>query len=261
MRRGLGRDGFREGVFARDRRRCVVCSAPAVDAHHLLERRLFADGGYELDNGVSLCGPHHMDAESTAIGCEALRRAAGIDRVVLPPHLHPGRGYDKWGNPIRGDGRRLRGELYFEEPVQRVLAPRLRDFVPRVEAQRIAHLPWSPGAAELVVADVDALLAEAVVVLEAPPGEIVTIDGLGIYVGADEAVAGAPAEVEALSALVAELAPPGGRIFGVLEGATLRVLDAWDGRDHALEWEEVELLAELLEAPIVAVRSRGRIDR
>ena len=42
----LTRDQFREGVFKRDNHKCVICRAPAVDAHHIIERRLWTDGGY-----------------------------------------------------------------------------------------------------------------------------------------------------------------------------------------------------------------------
>lgn len=56
MRILLTRDDFREFVFKRDNHKCVVCGEPAVDAHHILERRLFHDSGYYLDNGASLCG-------------------------------------------------------------------------------------------------------------------------------------------------------------------------------------------------------------
>jgi len=42
----LTRDQFRDGVFARDGRRCVICqSAGPLDAHHIVERRLWPDGG------------------------------------------------------------------------------------------------------------------------------------------------------------------------------------------------------------------------
>jgi len=58
----LSRTEFREGVFERDKLKCVICGAPAVDAHHIIERRLFPDGGYYLDNGSSLCGDCHMKA-------------------------------------------------------------------------------------------------------------------------------------------------------------------------------------------------------
>ena len=51
----LTRDQFRNGVFARDGHKCVLCQAPGQDAHHIMERRLFPDGGYYLDNGATVC--------------------------------------------------------------------------------------------------------------------------------------------------------------------------------------------------------------
>ena len=54
----LTRDQFREGVFERDKHKCVFCDKPAVDAHHILERRLFSGaqaGGYFMSNGASVC--------------------------------------------------------------------------------------------------------------------------------------------------------------------------------------------------------------
>jgi len=78
----LTRDDFREEVFARDKHTCVHCGQPGVDAHHILERRLFPDGGYYLSNGVTLCGGCHLDAESTGLDCDTLRLDAGITRPV-----------------------------------------------------------------------------------------------------------------------------------------------------------------------------------
>lgn len=63
----MTREEFREAVFSRDKYRCVHCRAEAVDAHHLLERRLWPDGGYIPDNGVSLCGDCHLLAEQTLL--------------------------------------------------------------------------------------------------------------------------------------------------------------------------------------------------
>ena len=84
----LTRDEFRNSVFARDKHKCVICSLPAQDAHHILERRLWPDGGYYLDNGASLCGEHHIQAEQTVLGCPEIREKAGITKVLLPPHLY-----------------------------------------------------------------------------------------------------------------------------------------------------------------------------
>lgn len=63
MSKLLTRDEFRRAVFARDGYRCAACGArPSdialvvdLDAHHIMERRLFPDGGYYLDNGATLC--------------------------------------------------------------------------------------------------------------------------------------------------------------------------------------------------------------
>lgn len=46
MTKLLTRDDFRESVLKRDGYRCVVCGTTErkLDAHHIIERRLFADG-------------------------------------------------------------------------------------------------------------------------------------------------------------------------------------------------------------------------
>ena len=93
----LSRDSFRESVFNRDKHKCVICKDPAQDAHHILDRKLFEDGGYYLNNGASLCGPCHIKAETGVITCSEIREAAGIKVVVLPPGFDPNLDYDKWG--------------------------------------------------------------------------------------------------------------------------------------------------------------------
>jgi hypothetical protein len=54
------------------------CGGEAKDAHHIIERKLFPDGGYYLENGVSLCNEHHMEVEKTTISCGHVRQRAGI---------------------------------------------------------------------------------------------------------------------------------------------------------------------------------------
>lgn len=141
----LSRDAFRERVFARDGTRCIMCGSMARDAHHIIERRLWPDGGYYMANGASVCEPCHLKAESTEISCGQLREAAGIKRVVLPPHLYGDQDYDKWGNEILPNGTRLIGELFHDESVQKVLNPVLHLFTTHVKYPRTFHLPWSPG--------------------------------------------------------------------------------------------------------------------
>ncbi len=150
MQKLLTRDDFREGVFARDKDKCVFCGAPAKDAHHILERRLFPDGGYYLNNGASVCEEHHIKCETTEISVDEVRRACGITKPVIPPHLYDDQEYDKWGNPVMPNGTRLKGELFFDVSVQAILKKgnKLGDFVHYVKYPRTQHVPWSEGMNE-----------------------------------------------------------------------------------------------------------------
>lgn len=80
----LTREAFEEGVRRRQRNRCLLCEALLVDAHHILERKLWPGGGYYLSNRAGLCAEHYWDAEIGVIGVSALRKKAGIDTFVLP---------------------------------------------------------------------------------------------------------------------------------------------------------------------------------
>ena len=121
-KRLFDRAGFAAAVFARDRHRCVACGAPAEDAHHILDRKLFPDGGYYLDNGASVCGPCRVLAEKTLLGVEALREACGITDPALPPGFAADRRYDKWGNEMLPDGRRVPGPLIADDGARKILA-------------------------------------------------------------------------------------------------------------------------------------------
>jgi hypothetical protein len=117
----LSRDEFRVHVFVRDRGSCVFCGAPAVDAHHILDRKLFGDGGYYLDNGASVCEDDHMRCETTEYPVELVRERARIKRVIVPEGFDPALTYDKWGNVLLADGRRIKGPLFEDTAVQKLL--------------------------------------------------------------------------------------------------------------------------------------------
>ena len=65
----LTREEFKKQVFARTYGKCCVpgCTCDAVDAHHIMDRKLWNDGGYYLSNGAALCSKHHLDAEQGRI--------------------------------------------------------------------------------------------------------------------------------------------------------------------------------------------------
>lgn len=152
-------DEFRKLMFERDNYRCVVCgkglhNGHKIDAHHIIERRLWTDGGYYLANGATLCDDGkdgcHYKAETTHLSVEDVRRAAGIEKVILPEDMYLDHLYDKWGIIILADGRRIKGPLYNDESVRKVLADNLEpiQFVEYTKYPRTYHLPWSAGKTE-----------------------------------------------------------------------------------------------------------------
>jgi len=268
----LTRDEFREGVFARDGHRCVGCGAPAVDAHHIIERKLWPDGGYFLDNGASVCEACHLRAESTEISCDDLRTGCGIARAHLPDHFATDEVVDKWGNPILPNGQRLRGELFDDESVQKVLAPVLHLFTARVKYPRTFHLPWSPGATsdDRVMPDPDqALGGGEVVVTEKVDGECTTMYRDYLHArGVDYAAHPSRNRVCALHAALAHDIPDGWRVCGenlyaqhsiayAELPAHFLVFSIWDDRNECLSWDDTVLWAKLLGLHVVPVLHRG----
>lgn len=60
----LIRETFRNAVFERDGHKCVFCEKTQdLDAHHITDRNEMPNGGYVLENGISLCPDHHRVAE------------------------------------------------------------------------------------------------------------------------------------------------------------------------------------------------------
>lgn len=175
----LTRDQFRTQVFSRDKYRCVVCGQPAKDAHHILERRLWPDGGYYLNNGASVCETHHLECEMTTISVEKIRELCGIIKPILPPHLYDDQIYDKWGNIIQPNGQRLKGELFYDESIQKILGRGqvLDLFTTHIKYPRTYHLPWSQGMHDddRMMPNTDMFKGERVIVTEKMDGENTTM--------------------------------------------------------------------------------------
>ena len=178
-RKLLSRDQFRNSVFERDKGTCIFCNKPAVDAHHIIERRLWTApdevGGYFIDNGASVCAEHHIKCETTEISVEDVRIACGIAKPIIPEHFYDDQTYDKWGNIILPNGQRLKGELFFDESVQKILAQGgvLEQFTKYVKYQRSYHLPWSEGLTkdDRQLKSMDSFVGKRVIVSEKMDGE------------------------------------------------------------------------------------------
>lgn len=175
----LTRDKFREEVFKRDNHKCIICGfsdKKFLDAHHILERRLFSDGGYYLDNGATLCPTHHMEAEETILSTQEIRERLNITKPVLPNGFYNDVEYDKWGNVILENGMRLRGELFYDESVQKVLISVCSKFTKYVKYPRTFHLPWSNGTKDDRFLNDDSIFeGKEVVVTEKLDGENTTL--------------------------------------------------------------------------------------
>ena len=117
----LSREEFEKQVFKKSNGKCVFCENKAVDAHHILDRKLFNDGGYYVENGAAVCEAHHFECELTAISVEETRKAAGSHSKVLPPKFSNDMIYDKWGNLINDDGSITSGPLIDDKGCQTML--------------------------------------------------------------------------------------------------------------------------------------------
>lgn len=272
----LTRDVFRESVFERDGHKCVLCKAPGQDAHHLMERRLYPDGGYYLNNGATVCGECHLKCESTEVSVVRVAFAAGIMKIVLPPHLYADGSttYDKWGNICLPDGRRLKGELFYDESVQKVLAPFLHLFDIRVKYPRTLHLPFSPGVMsdDKVQHDLSGLEGKEVVVTEKLDGENTSIYPGGlVHARSLEYVSRVDRDrIKALAAEVGMHLSDGTHICGEnvwgehsISYSNLEhffyVFSAWD-KGTCLSWDDTVTWALCLDLKTVPVLYQGPFD-
>lgn len=272
----LSRDDFRERVFTRDKLKCVFCDKPAVDAHHILERRLWPDGGYYLENGASVCAEHHLACEQTLISVEDVRHACGITKIIVPPHLYDDHIYDKWGNPVLEDGRRGKGELFYDESVQKVLSEGgvLDIFTSYVKYPRTMHFPWSPGmhSDDRMSHDLSKFLGEEVIITEKMDGENTTMYTDHIHARSIDSKGGRDrAWVKQLWSTIAYDIPKDWRICGENLWAEhsisytglksyFYVFSIWNNMNECLSWEETLDYCDLLGLRNVPVLWVGKLS-
>lgn len=269
----LTRDEFRNAVFARDSYKCVICGSAAVDAHHILERRLFPDGGYYLDNGSSLCSECHIKAEQTVLSVEQIRDAVGIKKPVLPPHLYIDVIYDKWGNPfIRNKSYRAKGELFYDESVQKILnsVEQKAPFTDYVKYPRTYHLPWSAcvGKDDRISTNIDFLSKDTVVTLKLD-GENTTMYKDYVHARSiDGNSHWTQSWVRNLHSKICGDIPDGWRICG--ENLYARhsikydnlesyfyIFSIWNEFNECLSWKDTTEWSDLLEIPLVPIVYQG----
>lgn len=270
MFRLLTRDQFREQVLARDKGLCVVCGSLAQDAHHILERRLWPDGGYYLDNGASVCGVCHIECEKTTISVEQVREAAGVVKIV-PPDLYDDEVYDKWGNVITQIGRSP-GPLFYDPNVQKILgeAGLLGIFVKWVKYPRTPHLPWSSGTSDdRILSSIAHFENQELVVTEKMDGENTTLYRDHIHARSlDSRNHPSRNWVKSFWSKIAHEIPEGWRVCGenLFARHTLEYQDlpsfflgfsVWDSDNMCLSWDDTLEWFKLLGIEPVPQLARG----
>jgi len=274
----LNRDTFRNAVFDRDDGKCVICKDIAQDAHHILERRLFTDGGYYLSNGASLCGKHHLEAEKTTLSCDEIRQAAGITEIILPQHLYTNVEYDKWGNEVLRNGNRIKGELFNDLSVQKILGVGnvLSLFSDLVKYPRTFHLSCSPGMNrdDRMMSNEEKFEGEEVIICEKLDGENTTMHPDRVHARSFETESHPSRNwVKNLWAQKGYNIPISYRVCGEnmyakhaihYTNAKGNALDTyfymfsiWDDRNMCLSWEETEEWAYLLDFTLVPILYKG----
>lgn len=272
----LTRDEFRQSVFERDHYKCVICGESANAAHHIIDRTLFDDFGYYIDNGASLCEQHHLLAEQTIITCEELREKINAKEVILPDHFEEEYRYDKWGNVILPNGNRLQGELFNEENVQRILksANVLKFFSNYIKYPRTYHVPWSEKRTsdDKILKNLDHFIGKEVVVSLKMDGENTTMYPDYIHARSIDGNSHPSRDmVKQIWSRIAWEIPTGFRLCGenmyALHTIPYKNLESyfllfsiWDNLNYCLSWDETVEYANMLKLSTVPVLYRGIYD-
>jgi hypothetical protein len=273
----LTRDEFRESVFKRDDFKCVICGNEGKDAHHILERRLWDDGGYYVSNGATLCTEHHILAEKTLLSCDEIRDACGIKVPLLPSYFDRDKKYDKWGNEILTSGMRVKGELFFDESVQKILSDVMDQFSTYVKFPKIRHLPFSPGINrdDRVLSEIDLnhyFKDKQIVITEKLDGENTSLYNDNIHARSIDGKNHWSRDwVKNLHASIKFDIPKGWRICGenLYAKHSIKYIDLpsyfvvftiYDENNQCLSWKETKEYCELLGLRFVPVLYEGNFN-
>jgi len=271
----LTRDQFREGCLERDSHKCVICGETKnLSVHHIIERRLFSDGGYYLSNGSTLCEPHHIQAEKTELSCEIIREACNITKICLPEDYYPDHQYTKWGDVILPNKQRMKGPLFYDESVQKILKDHFSLYTDYVKYPRSWHLLWSQGKTkdDRVLPDCSQFEGKEIVVTEKLDGENTSIYHDYIHARSiDGRNHWSRDWVKNLQARVGYQLDPGWRICGENLFAKhsigydnlksfFYVFSIWNDRNECLSWDETVEYCSILELQHVPVLYRGLWD-
>lgn len=251
-----------------------MCGATGeLSVHHIIERRLFSDFGYYMDNGATLCEEHHIEAETTELDCDTIRATLGITKPVIPDTYYPDHEYTKWGDVILSDGKRMKGPLFDDDSVQKILkkGPHYHLYTEYVKYPRTMHLPWSQGKTkdDKTLKDCSHFIGKDIVVTEKMDGENTTIYRDYIHARSIDG-RNHPSRnwVKNLQAQIGYELPEGWRICGenLFAEHNIRydnldsyfyVFSIWNEQNVCLSWDETVDYCDILGLQMVPVLYRG----
>jgi hypothetical protein len=273
----LSTDEFIRRVGERDGGRCVLCGDRAIEVVHVMAEKLWDDGGCYAENGVSLCAQHAQAARTTEIAVDLLVEAAGLPGLLLPEQLHAVQRYDRWGNPMLADGKRARGELFYDPEAAHWLAlgNMLDRFAHWVKYPRTYVLPWSDsiGEGDRSFRAIDRLRDTRVIATEKMDGENVTLYRDFLHTRSVARIDHpSRAWLNAYWESMREGIPEGWRICGeylyVAHSVTYTQLrsfflafSVWNERNICLNWDESLLFLNRIGVSAVLVLYDGRFDQ
>lgn len=278
MNTSLTRAEFRKRCLERDKNRCVICGRTdrPLDVHHIIERRLFEDGGYFVDNGATLCDDRtdgcHTKAEQTLISPKTLRQACGITSPILPNDLYPDVRYTKWGDIEDDDGNRSPGPLFWDESVQRILAEAnmLERYNHHVRYGRTWHLPISKHVTsdDRQLKNISHFAGREVVITIKLDGQNLSLYHDGLH-GRSLHGASHPSQSIARNIQPSLMLDPDMRLIveNLQARHTLRytglahhlyIISLWQ-RGTCLSWDETQLYSQVLDLPTVPLLWRDTL--
>lgn len=147
----MTREAFRQTCVERDGSECLIpwCDESVTDdpdgpgeVHHIIERRLWDDGGYFADNGACVCNDHHRRAENNEIPPQAFWRWNSVDHPTLPETVSS-QDVNKWGEQLDGPSwSSIRSEIKYPSTGHLPLSPEWDGS--RVDLKAVDQLVESP---------------------------------------------------------------------------------------------------------------------
>lgn len=170
--------------------KCIICGNEGVKHFIILDKVFKANDISKINenNIVCLCENHRNDAEKTIISCEELRKYANIKNPIYPIHLpftEFVKDYDRYGNPILKNNKRLKGYDYFEyKSYLNDIEHLFKDIDTLVSKYgRTYHFKFSPGTSsdDRIANNINNLLDEDIIFSEKLDGSNLSISKFGLF--------------------------------------------------------------------------------